>query len=67
MRDPGADFYPEGSQMLRDELGGPGLAIGELGMLVDVTPPRHDFPLDLRGAAVDLGVEPAGLGVERGG
>jgi hypothetical protein len=36
-------------------------------MLVDVTPPSQDLPLDLRGAAVDLGVEPAGLRVERGG
>jgi len=52
--------------MLRDQLGGPGLAVGQLGMLVDVAPPRDDLPLDLRGAAVDFGVEPAGLSVERG-
>jgi hypothetical protein len=52
--------------MLRDEVGGPGLAIGQLGMLVDVAAPGHDLALDQRGAAVDLGVEPAGLSVERG-
>ena len=65
--DAGPHLDPEGTQVLRDEIGGPRLAIGELGMGVDVTPPGHDLPLDLRGTAVDFRVEPAGLGVQRGG
>jgi hypothetical protein len=52
--------------MLRDEIGGAGFAIGQLWMRMDVAPPGHDLALDLRGTAVDFGVEPAGLSVERG-
>ena len=51
--------------MLRHEIGSAGFAIGELRMLVDVAPPGQHFPLNLRRAAVDLGIEPARLGVER--
>ena len=52
--------------MLRDEIGGTGLPVGELGMLVDVPPPGHDFAGDLRGSGVDFRVETPVLSVERG-
>jgi hypothetical protein len=50
--------------MLGNEIGGARFAIGELGMFVDIAPPRDDLANDLRGASVDLGVQATVLGME---
>ena len=67
VRHAGADLDPQRPQVLRDEIGRAGFAIGELGVGMDVAPPRDDLAFDLGGPAVDLDVEPAGLSLERCG
>ena len=62
VRDPRADFHAKGPEMIRDKLGGSGFAIGELGVLMDVTPPGEDFARHLSGAPVDFGSETCRLG-----
>jgi hypothetical protein len=67
MGDAGADLHAEAAEMIRDELGGPGFAIGKLRVLVDVTPPGNDFALHLGNESVDLSLVLAGLGVQEAG
>ena len=47
MRDPGLDLQTEPREVIGDELGGAGLAVGEFGVLVDVAAPRDDFFFEL--------------------
>ena len=50
--------------MIRDELGGTRLAIGQLGMLMDVAAPRYDLALDLGRAPIDFGAKSVRLHIE---
>src|SRR5207249_422154 len=53
-------------EMIGHQLRGAKLTIGQLGVLVDVAPPRKDAGQDPRGAAVDFLCEPRRRGLGRG-
>ena len=66
VRDGSLHFDSQLTQPVGNDLRRPGLAIAELGMLMDVATAGDDFRLDLLHRVIDAAVK-CGCGVERGG
>ena len=62
MRDAGAHLQAERLEVLGDLAGGAELAVAQLGILVDVSPPLDHPCLELVGHPVDIGAK---LGADR--
>jgi hypothetical protein len=54
MSDASLYIDPEGAEMICDDPGGSRLAIPELGVLMNVAPPRHDLRHDGIDATLEL-------------
>jgi len=65
MRDARLHLEAQGAQVLRDDFGRAGFAVGELGVGMDIAAPRQHLVADQGGAAVDFSVEAARLSVKR--